>query len=165
MPTCKVCSKDFKKKSTLKKKSDKFKDKFCGKDCAEAYARAEAGKATKKQRKLKVPQSSKEEKEFGNIIRTFFPKLESQYVIPGCRHHYDFYSPELNMIIEYNGVYWHNMPKNRIKDREHLKEATQHGVYVSVVTDVEWKAFIDSGVPDKKKLVKLLDHSTKNMKK
>lgn len=163
--TCKTCTKDFKKKLTLKEKKDKVKPQFCCGKCAEAYARVKEVKLTKKRKKSKLPQSSKEEISFGELIRSYFPKLESQWQINGYDHHYDFYLPDLNLIIEYNGVYWHNMPKNRLKDRKHLSEATKNKIYMAVITDVEWKAFIDSGLPDKKKLVKLLNYSTKNMKK
>lgn len=163
MYTCKTCTTDFKKKLTLKEKHDKIKPCFCSQKCAEAYSRVKEIKETKKRKKRGLPKSSKEEKSFGDVIKSFFPLLESQWTMKDYDHHYDFYSPELNLIIEYNGLYWHNMPKNRIKDRRHLLEATRNKVYMAVVTDEEWKIFIGSGLPDKSKLIRLLNRCTKNM--
>jgi len=161
--TCKTCSKAFKKKLTLKQRTDKFQPKFCSKDCALAYSISSQRKVAKRVNN-RIPKSSKEEKVFGDMLRSFFPKLESQWKINGYEHHYDFYSPELNLIIEYNGEYWHNKPKNRIKDRKHLNEATKNKIYLSVITDNEWKIFMSSGMPSKQKLIKLLEHSIKNKK-
>lgn len=161
---CKTCKTVFNKKLTLKEKNDGYKPKFCSQDCAIAWSLVKEKKLTKSTYRG-ARQSSKEEVAFGELIRSYFPQLESQYMFDGYNHHYDFYSPELNLIIEYNGTYWHNMPKTRIKDKKHLREATNRGVYMAVVSDIEWKAFLDNGLPDKSKIVKLLNNSIKNMEK
>ena len=157
---CRSCSTTFEKKLTLKEKNDRIVPKFCSKDCALYYSIQKTIKINKSNR---LPHSSKEEKQFGEMVKSFFPRLEKQYRIKNYDHHYDFYSPELNIIIEYNGEYWHNKPKNRIKDKKHLKEATKQKIPVAIITDREWKMFIDSGLPDRKKLLKLLNHSIKNL--
>lgn len=54
----------------------------------------------------------------------------SQYRIPGVSFIYDFYLPKYNLLIEYNGDYWHANPKKyksgtllkRIKCNEVLVE-------------------------------------------
>lgn len=162
--TCKTCNRISNKKLTLKEKNDNFKPKFCSQDCALAYTvQVEKKKAKNNYKGQRA--SSKEEKAFGNLISSYFPRLESQFMMKDYNHHYDFYSPELGLIIEYNGTYWHNMPKARIKDRQHLKEATKRGVYMSVITDVEWKKFIEDGMPEQATLVKFLNKHIKNMKK
>jgi len=156
---CKTCGSGFRKKLTLKEKSENYVPGFCGQRCAESYRIEKAVKVTKVYR---TPQSSKEEKEFGALIRSFFPSLESQYRLPQYDHHYDFYSPELKLLIEYNGEYWHNKPKQRVKDRKFLNEAKKAKVKLCVITDKDWKLFMESGMPDKKKLLKLLNYNIKN---
>lgn len=160
--TCKNCTKNFKKKLTLKEKFDKVKVNYCSKECAQTHVIAKEHKYKKEISRKAIPKSSKEEIAFGKLISSYFPQLKTQYKIKDYGHHYDFYSPELDLLIEYNGVYWHNMPKNKPRDWAHLKAATKNGTHLAVITDVEWKMFIDSGLPDKVKLIKLLSSSTKN---
>ena len=161
---CKCCNKPFKKKLNLKEKTEQYVPKYCSKECS-FNSRIQKEKKITKQRNYKIPKSSKEEKAFGELIKSFFPQLKSQWRLKDYEHHYDFYSPELNLIIEYNGEYWHNKPKNRISDRKHLNEATKNKIHLAVVTDREWKLFVESGLPSRQKLIKLLNHSIKNMLK
>lgn len=160
--TCKTCSCVFNKKMSLRAKEYKIKPRFCSKDCALAWKVVENQKIIKK-RKVGQRQSSKEEIAFGNIISHHFPKLERQYQLKNYDHYYDFYSPELNLLIEYNGGYWHNMKKIRIKDKYHINEATKHGVYIAMVTDADWKRFIEDGMPKKSDLVNELNKHIKNI--
>lgn len=157
---CRNCGYEFKKTLTLKEKVERYLPKFCSKKCAEDFVIAKL-KKTKKIYKG-VPHSSKEEKQFGDLVKTFFPDLESQYRLKNYDHHYDFYCPYLNLIIEYNGEYWHNKPRNMIKDKKHLNEATRQKVGVAIITDREWKIFMESGMPNKQKLLKLFQSNLKN---
>lgn len=138
-----------------------FKHEYCGEDCAQAARIAKLGKR-KTNSIMRTPQSSKEEIEFGEMIKSFFPQLESQYRLKNYHHCYDFYSPELQLLIEYDGLYWHNKPRQQAKDKKHLTAAKQHRVKLAVITDKDWKMFINSGMPSKQKLLKLLNYNIKN---
>lgn len=162
--SCQVCGTIFNKKLTLKQKSEGFKPKFCSEPCAIGYKIASEKEYTKSKFKG-ARQSSKEELAFGEVIKVHFPLLESQYRIKDYDHFYDFYSPELNLLIEYNGTYWHSMTKVRVKDAKHLREATKRGIYIAYVNDSDWKLFIKDGLPDRPELVKMLNNSIKNMEK
>lgn len=160
--TCKTCSVVFNKKLTLLEKADGYVPTFCSKECAVAWKIAENKKYIKV-RKVGTRQSSKEEVEFGNIIRDHFPKLITQYQLKGYSHHYDFYCPELNLLLEYNGSFWHNKRSVRIKDKKHIAEATKQGVYIAMVVDKDWKDFIKEGNLDRSSIVKMLNERIKNM--
>ena len=43
-----------------------------------------------KKKKLNTPQTSKEERQFGEMVKSFLPKLESQWRFKDYDHHYDF---------------------------------------------------------------------------
>ena len=154
---CKICNSTFTKKLNLLQKNLAYKPLYCSQLCAEASRFVDTNNVNKIQ---KTPQSSKEEIEFGNMLKSYFPLLESQYRIKGYEHCYDFYSPELKLLIEYDGVYWHNKPTNR--DRKRLTEARKQHIKFCIITDVEWKLFMNSGLPDKKKILKLLNYNIKN---
>lgn len=156
---CRHCGYTFQKTLTLKEKIDKINPKFCSKECAQDYR---LSKITKKSKKSKTPHSSKEEVQFGELVKSFFPDLKRQHQLKNYNHHYDFFCPSLNLIVEYNGEYWHNQPRNTKKDKEHLNEATRQRVGLSVITDREWKFFMSTGMPNKQKLLKLFQSSLKN---
>lgn len=156
---CVNCNFHFNKQLTLKQKLDKYVPKFCSKLCAKSC------KTLIKvipQRRKKLPQSSKEEKDFGNILKQFFPKTRGQFQFTDYKHHYDFYVPELDMIVEYNGEYWHSKPKAMLKDRMHINHAIKKNVAITFITDKDWKIFIKSGKVTKEKLVRLLNHNLQN---
>lgn len=161
---CEVCGSIFNKKLTLQQKNNGYKPKFCSEPCALGYKIAQEKTYTKSKYKG-ARQSSKEEVEFGETIKVHFPLLESQYRIKDYEHFYDFYSPELNLLIEYNGTYWHSMPKTRAKDAKHIREATKRGIYIAFVNDTDWKLFIKNGLPERPDLVKMLNNSIKNIDK
>lgn len=154
---CKCCGGKFEKKLTLKQKTEKYKPKFCSRDCSKAYIKKEKIKLLKKQKKGKV---SKEERVFGDLIERFFPSLKRQYKIKGYYHAYDFYIPDHNLILEYDGKFWHSKPKAQIKDRKHDIEAKRREYKICRITDQQWKEFFKTGIVSRDKLVKLIIENT-----
>ena len=161
---CAVCGQPFNRKLTLQQRNNNYKPKCCSESCSIGYKVAQDAIYTKT--RLKGARgSSKEEVEFGEALKVYFPKLISQHRIKDYEHFYDFYSPELNLLIEYNGTYWHNMPKTRISDSKHILEATKRGIYIAFINDKDWKLFIKNGLPKRPEIVKMLNNSIKNMEK
>lgn len=60
---------------------------------------------------IKRYKRSKAEKAIGAFIRSTGIQVETQFHIPGVSYRYDFYIPECNLIIEYQGNYWHGNPE------------------------------------------------------
>jgi hypothetical protein len=54
---------------------------------------------------------SKAEKEIGKILEENNIIYKSQYSMNNGKYFYDFYIPEKNLIIEYNGDFWHGNPE------------------------------------------------------
>lgn len=158
---CRVCGKGFKKQLTLAQKAMNVKVEYCSKECAEK-SRFINKKKLDPNYIVRSPQSSKEEIACGQIIKSFFPLLESQYRIKNYFHAFDFYSPELQLLIEYDGTWWHNKPSQRKKDRKHLQAAKSQRVKLAVITDKEWKLLMSDGMPTKQKILMLLNHCIKN---
>lgn len=59
-----------------------------------------------------------------------FPDLVWQYTIPKYYRVYDFYIPSLNLIVEYDGDYWHREEKFFTKDREDTSNAINSGYQI-----------------------------------
>lgn len=53
---------------------------------------------------------SQAEREIGRYLRDNGHKVLAQYHIPGVPYLYDFFLPEHNLLIEYQGDYWHANP-------------------------------------------------------
>lgn len=104
---------------------------------------------------------SKEEKAFGRYIVPFFTDLISQYQIDGYYHNYDFYIPEYNLLLEYDGVFWHSKKHNQKKDRKHDIEAKKRGFNITRVTDIEWKNFLKTNKSTKDMLLRLFNYLAK----
>ena len=56
-----------------------------------------------------------------------FPDLVWQYTIPNYHRIYDMYIPSLNLIVEYDGDYWHREEKYLSKDRKDTAKAIKQG--------------------------------------
>lgn len=54
---------------------------------------------------------SKDERSIARVLRMNGVHLKTQFHIPGVPYWYDFLFPDLNMIVEYQGNYWHANPK------------------------------------------------------
>jgi len=60
--------------------------------------------------KFKQYRISKAEKEIADFLKENKIEFVPQYQIQGISYIYDFYIPKLNLIIEYQGDYWHANP-------------------------------------------------------
>lgn len=71
--------------------------------------------------------------------------LEHQYISDVWT--YDFYLPDLNMLVETDGEYWHNKSLNQInRDIRKHKNAVRNGFSICRILDIDWqpeKIFID----------------------
>ena len=152
---CKNCGIEFDHKLTMQQKKLGYKPKFCSTVCSKE--KVVAVKRVYKRRK-KLGKMSKEEKVFGSFLVPFFPDIEPQFQIPRYYHNYDFYIKEFNLLVEYDGVYWHSKKRNQIKDRKHEIEAKKQGYNITRVTDVEWKQFLKVNKITKDMLIKLFNY-------
>lgn len=102
---------------------------------------------------------SKPEKEVRRILRKLGVKFKSQFRISGLPYRYDFFLPDRNLIVEFNGDYWHFNPSkyasgsiitrygegkvlvNDIweRDRKKLKAAEDCGYQVAVIWEADYK--------------------------
>ena len=77
---------------------------------------------------IKYYNRSKKEKEIYNLLKTKFKKTKHSFVVDNfiC----DIYIPELNLMIEYNGDYWHCNPKKYNKEYYHkIKNKTAEQIW------------------------------------
>ena len=152
---CKHCENIFEKELTLVQKLKKYKPKFCCHDCE-----VEGLKNKKKSKvwKRKIGKTSKEEREFGNVLAKFYRGLKRQYQLSGYYHRYDFFCPELGILIEYDSVYFHSMTRNRIKDHQHNLVAKKQNIPISRITDKEWKQVLKEGL-NREKLIRVIKNN------
>lgn len=54
-------------------------------------------------------------------------EYEHQYRRVGNGHPYDFFLKDLNLLVEIDGHYWHDKPKQQLKDKEHSEFARLKG--------------------------------------
>lgn len=59
-------------------------------------------------RRFKV---SKAEKQILQLFKQYGYEVVPQFKIPGLPYAFDFYLPAFNLLIEYNGGYWHADPR------------------------------------------------------
>lgn len=111
-----------------------------------------------RRKKYKV---SKAEYEIKTLLEEHGFIVEAQYRIVGIPFIYDFFLPELNKIIEYQGSYWHCDPRqyktgtlikmrgfkekvlvDYVWDKDTLKRncAEKHGIKVCEVWEEDYKA-------------------------
>lgn len=65
-------------------------------------------------------------------------EFDAEYRIKGYGHAYDFRCGDV--LIEMDGVYWHNTPENIINDKEFERIAEENGYTVIRITDEELKS-------------------------
>jgi len=71
---------------------------------------------------------SKKEKEIYKLLKTKFKRIKHSFVVD--RFICDIYIPELNLMIEYNGDYWHCNPKKYDKEYYHkIKNKTAEQIW------------------------------------
>lgn len=61
--------------------------------------------------KIKLHSTSKAEKHIAEFLRSEGVEFNTQHHIPGVSYRYDFFIPEKNLLIEYQGDYWHANPR------------------------------------------------------
>lgn len=70
---------------------------------------------------------SKGEEELVSKLKEKFDDIIHQYIIPNYHRAYDIYIPKLNLIVEYDGNYWHREEKYLNKDTRDTKKALKEG--------------------------------------
>lgn len=151
--TCKHCNEKFDRQLNFKQRIDKYVPEFCSRECEITGIRNKRKEKFSRKRKNKT---SKEEREFGNILAKFYRGLKRQYRLRGYYHNYDFYIPELGTIIEFDGHYWHSKPGQRLRDLKHNIEAKKRGVPVSRISDKEWKQVLKEGNLSRDRLIRVI---------
>lgn len=80
---------------------------------------------------------SSTEGEFIKYCKNNGIEIEPQFQIMAGGHRYDFRISGSNVLVELDGVYWHNPEKQREKDTHQEIEAMEYGYEVIRFTDVE----------------------------
>ena len=62
-------------------------------------------------------------------------EYKRQYPIEKYGHQYDFYVPKYNLIVEMDGEYFHNQPKQKLKDKKQTKRCIELGYEIVRITD------------------------------
>lgn len=89
------------------------------------------------------PRISNLERKIANYVRTRFPRTTIQYGIPETNlpHPFDIYVPELNLLIEIDGSYWHEQKTEWDEECERI--AKQYGYNVERISWDENKYLAD----------------------
>lgn len=97
--SCEICGNEF----NTNKSEVKHGRRFCSIKCLNRY------RSQKSRESIKV-KNTKPELKFAKILNDNNIKHIPQYWIPwkrGWKKFYDFYIPEINLLIEIDGIYWH----------------------------------------------------------
>jgi very-short-patch-repair endonuclease len=70
---------------------------------------------------------SRGEKELLEKLREKFGEVIHQFTVPNYHRVYDMYVPSLNLIVEYDGDYWHREEKYLLKDSRDTAKAIKRG--------------------------------------
>jgi very-short-patch-repair endonuclease len=97
---CDICNKTFKNKSGLGIHKNHHDENFNKKHTAAAQKMV-------KTRKCPRSTSKSEESFFESLKKILGMKVQHKFRIDGYSHEYDIFIPELNLIIEFDGDYWH----------------------------------------------------------
>ncbi len=62
-----------------------------------------------------------------------------QYPIEKYGHQYDFYIPKYNLLVEMDGVYFHNLPNQKVKDLQQIERCKELGYDIIRITDKQIK--------------------------
>jgi len=75
------------------------------------------------------------------------PELELQKLFPDAifndreilkPYELDLYFPDINFAIEFNGYYWHSLPKAQIKDEYKRKKCRELGIQLVQIAELDW---------------------------
>jgi very-short-patch-repair endonuclease len=107
---------------------------------------------------------SKGEEELVSKLKEKFDDLVHQYVLPNYHRAYDIYIPKLNLIVEYDGNYWHREEKYLNKDVRDTKKALKEGYNIfryweSTVKEKGIDLIVDDIVKLKGKFCRILKES------
>lgn len=101
-----------------------------------------------------VRRTSKAEDEFFNSVFSVFPDAVRHFLIPDHSHVYDIYIPSVNVIIEFDGDFWHGNKKlfeltHRMKqqykiDEANVKKAIENGYKIVRVWQSESSEFVQA---------------------
>jgi len=58
-----------------------------------------------------------------------------QYLIKNNGHRYDFFLPNFNLLVEVDGIFWHNTPEKKLLDKKFEEEANKNGFNLIRFTD------------------------------
>jgi len=85
--------------------------------------------------------NTKPERELKKILEKYNIKYIHQYPVLNIKHRLcaDFYLPEYNLIIETDGIYWHNYPNGKEIDKIRNKEMIEVGYKVLRLWETEVK--------------------------
>lgn len=145
--TCEICDKTF-------DRSQKLALHVLCHD--EKWAKDASIRSTEYANKRVTQSTSKEEIAFFKKLKELFSDVIHKFKFDGCNHEFDFFVPSQNLIIEYDGDFWHgNKPSDersiRMKaqymmDKEYTKKAIAAGYTVHRVWGSE-----SSEYPNKKR--------------
>lgn len=76
---------------------------------------------------------------FMEVCKQYGIEYKRQYPIEKYGHQYDFYIPEVNLLVEMDGEYFHNMEKQKIKDIQQVDKSIELGYNIIRITDKELK--------------------------
>lgn len=100
---CELCGKIFKRCRNLKThmllKHDEQRNKELKKNVVIGCLKRETQK------------TSHAEIEFFDTVKLLYPDAIHKFKITECSHEYDYFVPSQNLIIEYDGDYWHGNPE------------------------------------------------------
>lgn len=138
---CEICNKTFKRQRNLivhlmfKHNVD---DQYLKNHCL-TVSRACQNRITQK--------TSKSECEFMITLKKIFgEEVQHKFKIPNVTHEYDFYIPSRNLIIEFDGDYWHGNTKNHIltpnmKKQYHIDQSyTKAAIKAGYSIDRVWES-------------------------
>lgn len=66
-------------------------------------------------------------------------EYKRQYPIEKYGHQYDFYIPKYNLLVEMDGEYFHNLPKQKEKDKMQIEKCKSMGYNIVRITDKQIK--------------------------
>lgn len=97
------------------------------------------------------------EKEVRDFVNQYYETINNSKSII-YPYEIDMFIPQLNVAIEYNGNYWHNLQKQIIRDEEKRKRCVEKKISLITIMEDDWKA-------NKDKIKNILIDKLNNIKK
>lgn len=115
--TCHICGKTFKRQRGLTTHIALHHDEERNRQHKETVSNARCSSNT-------CMSTSAEELKFLEHLKALYPDVQHKFKFEGCKHEFDFYVPSKNLIVEYDGDYWHGNP-NTMSLTETMKRQYQ----------------------------------------